>query len=60
MMVVFFIGIGLASVATGFAQTPLQVGIGLFVDRHVRRDLPSGRPRDGDARNGRTPACGSR
>ena len=31
MMVVFFVGIGIASVATGFAQTPLQVGIGLFV-----------------------------
>jgi MFS family permease len=31
MMVVFFVGIGLASVATGFAQSPLQVGIGLFV-----------------------------
>jgi hypothetical protein len=31
MMVVFFAGIGLAAVATGFAQTPLQVGIGLFV-----------------------------
>jgi len=31
MMVVFFIGIGLASIATGFAATPLQVGIGLFV-----------------------------
>ena len=31
MMVVFFIGIGIASFATGFAQTPLQVGIGLFV-----------------------------
>jgi MFS family permease len=31
MMVLFFIGIGFASVATGFAQTPLQVGIGLFV-----------------------------
>jgi MFS family permease len=31
MMVVFFVGIGLASAATGFAQTPLQVGIGLFV-----------------------------
>jgi MFS family permease len=31
MMVVFFVGIGLASFATGFAQTPLQVGIGLFV-----------------------------
>ena len=30
MMVLFFVGIGLASVATGFAQTPLQVGIGLF------------------------------
>jgi MFS family permease len=31
MMVVFFVGVGLASIATGFAQTPLQVGIGLFV-----------------------------
>ena len=31
MMVVFFIGIGLASLATSIAQTPLQVGIGLFV-----------------------------
>src|SRR5581483_9951083 len=30
MMVVFFVGIGLASLATGFAQSPLQVGIGLF------------------------------
>ena len=31
MMAVFFIGIGLASIATSFAQTPLQIGIGLFV-----------------------------
>ena len=31
MMCVFFIGIGLASIATGFAQTPLQIGCGLFV-----------------------------
>ena len=31
MMVVFFIGIGLASIATGFAQSPLQIGILLFV-----------------------------
>ena len=31
MMVVFFVGIGLAAVATGFSQTPLQVAIGLFV-----------------------------
>ena len=31
MMSVFFIGIGLASIATGFASTPLQIGIGLFV-----------------------------
>ncbi len=30
MMVVFFIGIGLASIATGFAQSPLQIGILLF------------------------------
>ena len=31
MIVVFFIGIGIASLATSLAQTPLQVGIGLFV-----------------------------
>ena len=30
MMCVFFIGIGLASIATGFSETPLQIGIGLF------------------------------
>ena len=31
MMSVFFVGIGLASITTSFARTPLQVGIGLFV-----------------------------
>jgi MFS family permease len=31
MMCVFFIGIGLASIATAFAQSPLQIAIGLFV-----------------------------
>ncbi len=31
MMVVFFVGIGLASIATALAQTPLQIGVGLFV-----------------------------
>ena len=31
MIAVFFVGIGAASIATAFAQTPLQVGIGLFV-----------------------------
>jgi MFS family permease len=31
MMSVFFIGIGLASIATSFARTPLEIGIGLFV-----------------------------
>jgi MFS family permease len=30
MMVVFFGGIGLASIATGLARSPLQVGFGLF------------------------------
>jgi MFS family permease len=30
MMVVFFIGIGLMSILTGLAQTPLQLGFGLF------------------------------
>lgn len=31
MMSVFFIGIGLSAIATGFADTPLQIGVGLFV-----------------------------
>jgi MFS family permease len=31
MMVVFFIGIGLASIATSFAQDPTQIAIGLFI-----------------------------
>jgi MFS family permease len=31
MIAVFFVGIGASSIATAFAQTPLQVGIGLFV-----------------------------
>jgi len=31
MMSVFFIGIGLASIATAFARTPFEVGVGLFV-----------------------------
>src|SRR3990170_4765988 len=31
MMVVYFVGIGLSSVATGFARTPLQMSAGLFV-----------------------------
>lgn len=31
MMVVFFIGAGLASIATSYAQTPFEVGLGLFV-----------------------------
>lgn len=30
MMCVFFIGIGLASIATAFARTPLEAGVGLF------------------------------
>lgn len=31
MMCVFFIGIGISSIATGFATTPFQIGLGLFV-----------------------------
>ena len=31
MMSVFFVGIGFASIATAFARTPLEIGIGLFV-----------------------------
>ena len=31
MMMVFFIGVGLSAIATGFAVTPLQIGIGLFI-----------------------------
>ena len=30
MMVIFFIGIGASSILTGFAQTPLQIGLGLL------------------------------
>ena len=31
MMCIFFIGIGLAAIATSFSQTPLQIGFGLFI-----------------------------
>ncbi len=31
MMVVYFIGIGLAAIATGFSRSPMEIGIGLFV-----------------------------
>lgn len=31
MMVVFFIGIGLASIATSFAKNPIQIAAGLFI-----------------------------
>jgi MFS family permease len=31
MMFIFFVGIGIASIITGFAQTPFQIGMGLFV-----------------------------
>ena len=31
MMVVFFIGLGVAATATAFAETPLQIGVGLFL-----------------------------
>lgn len=31
MIAVFFVGIGISSIATAFAQTPLQMGIGLFI-----------------------------
>ncbi|MBM3600772.1 MAG: MFS transporter [Alphaproteobacteria bacterium] len=30
MMIIFYIGIGLAAVATGFARSPIEIGIGLF------------------------------
>ncbi len=30
MMAVYFVGIGLSSVATSFARTPIEIGIGLF------------------------------
>ncbi|MBT7957027.1 MAG: MFS transporter [Rhodospirillaceae bacterium] len=31
MMVVFFLGIGVSSIVTSFAQTPLQIGAGLLI-----------------------------
>ena len=30
MMVVYFVGVGLASILTGFARTPLEIAAGLF------------------------------
>ncbi len=30
MMFIFFVGIGISSIITGFAQTPFQIGMGLF------------------------------
>jgi len=42
MMAVFFVGAGIAAFATSFAQTPVQIAIGLF--------LSSGRTRDDRAR----------
>ncbi|MBI2985218.1 MAG: MFS transporter [Deltaproteobacteria bacterium] len=30
MMVIFFVGIGLGSISTALAQSPLQIGVGLF------------------------------
>ena len=46
MMLIFFIGIGLAMISVGFVQTPAQLGAALVRDRHVRLDLPSRRHRD--------------
>ena len=57
MMVLFFIGIGLAAIATGFAQTPLQVGIGLFASGAAATYHPVAAM---VTQNGRTPGCGSR
>ena len=31
MMIVFFVGIGLASILTSFARTPFEIGLGVFV-----------------------------
>lgn len=31
MMIVFFVGIGVSSILTGFAQTPTQLGVGLLL-----------------------------
>ncbi len=31
MMAVFFVGIGIASIATAFARTPFEIGLGLFM-----------------------------
>lgn len=31
MMAIFFVGVGIAAIATSFARTPLQIGSGLFV-----------------------------
>ena len=46
MMSVFFVGIGLASIATSFARTPLRDRARPVRGRRVRGDLPPRRPRD--------------
>ena len=58
MMVAFFVGIGAVAIATGLSQTPLQLGIGLFVIGmfaaiHHPVAWRSSSP------SGRTPACAS-
>ena len=52
MMQVFFVGIGVASIACSFATTPTEMAIGLF-----RRHLPPGWNRRGGARSGSRPVC---
>jgi len=58
MMVVFFVGIGLMSILTGLSQTPLQLGIGLFVSACLPRSITRSVSAIVVA-SGRTLACGS-
>ena len=59
MMSVFFVGIGIASIATAFARTPFEIGTRSVRGRRVRGHLSPRRPRDRGARSGRTRACAS-
>ena len=56
MMCVFFIGIGCASIATGFSRTPLQIGVGLFVIGVWRRSITRSAWR-WSLSDGKTPGC---
>ncbi len=58
MMVVFFVGIGAAAIATGFAATPLQIGSGCSRSACSPRSIIRSASRSSSP-SGRTPGCAS-